>query len=63
MAADDDFLDKAVEGLVLYAFNKGEVCTCPSRALIQEDIYDAFMDRAWPGSPRSGRATRWTPRP
>jgi len=45
MAADDAFLDKAVEGLVLYAFNKGEVCTCPSRALIQEDIYDAFMER------------------
>jgi aldehyde dehydrogenase len=46
MAADDTFLDKAVEGLVLYAFNKGEVCTCPSRALVQEDIYDAFMERA-----------------
>src|SRR6516165_4011811 len=46
MAADDTFLDKAIEGLVLYAFNKGEVCTCPSRALIQEDIYDAFMERA-----------------
>jgi aldehyde dehydrogenase len=46
LAADDAFLDKAVEGLVLYAFNKGEVCTCPSRALIQEDIYDAFMERA-----------------
>jgi aldehyde dehydrogenase len=45
MAADDAFLDKAVEGLVLYAFNKGEVCTCPSRALIQESIYDEFMDR------------------
>src|SRR5579863_8689614 len=45
MAADDDFLDKAIEGLVLYAFNKGEVCTCPSRALIQESIYDKFMDR------------------
>jgi aldehyde dehydrogenase len=44
-AADDEFLDKAVEGLVLYAFNKGEVCTCPSRALIQEDIYDEFMSR------------------
>jgi aldehyde dehydrogenase len=44
-AADDDFLDKAVEGLVLYAFNKGEVCTCPSRALVQEDIYDEFMSR------------------
>src|SRR5579862_8809962 len=45
MAEDDAFLDKAVEGLVLYAFNKGEVCTCPSRALIQESIYDEFMDR------------------
>jgi aldehyde dehydrogenase len=45
MAADDAFMDKAIEGLVLYAFNKGEVCTCPSRALIQESIYDEFMAR------------------
>ena len=45
MASDDEFLDKAVEGLVLYAFNKGEVCTCPSRALVQEEIYDEFMSR------------------
>jgi aldehyde dehydrogenase len=45
-AADDAFLDKAIEGLVLYAFNKGEVCTCPSRALIQESIYDRFMARS-----------------
>ena len=45
MAEDDDFFDKAVEGLVLYAFNKGEVCTCPSRALIEESIYDEFMER------------------
>ena len=45
MAADDEFFDKAIEGLVLYAFNKGEVCTCPSRALIQESIYDEFMAR------------------
>ncbi len=45
MAADDDFLDKAIEGLVLYAFNKGEVCTCPSRALIQASIYDKFIER------------------
>lgn len=45
MAEDDAFLDKAVEGLVLYAFNKGEVCTCPSRALIHESIYDRFMAR------------------
>ena len=46
MAHDDEFLDKAIEGFVLYAFNKGEVCTCPSRALIQESIYDEFMERA-----------------
>ena len=45
MAKDDAFLDKAIEGLVLYAFNKGEVCTCPSRALIHESIYDEFMER------------------
>jgi len=46
MDADDDFLDKALEGFALFAFNKGEVCTCPSRALIQESIYDKFMERA-----------------
>jgi aldehyde dehydrogenase len=45
MASDDAFLDKAIEGLVFYAFNKGEVCTCPSRALIHESIYDEFMER------------------
>ena len=45
MAEDDDFFDKAIEGLVLYAFNKGEVCTCPSRALIEESIYEPFMER------------------
>ncbi|MGZ4332847.1 MAG: aldehyde dehydrogenase family protein [Gaiellaceae bacterium] len=45
MAEDDAFFDKAVEGLVLYAFNKGEVCTCPSRALIEESIYEPFMER------------------
>ena len=45
MAEDDAFFNKAIEGLVLYAFNKGEVCTCPSRALIQRDIYDEFMAR------------------
>lgn len=45
MAEDDAFLDKAVEGLVLFAFNQGEVCTCPSRALIQESIYEKFMAR------------------
>ncbi|UCC14520.1 MAG: aldehyde dehydrogenase [Gammaproteobacteria bacterium] len=45
MAQDDNFLDKAIEGLVLFAFNQGEVCTCPSRALIQESIYEEFMGR------------------
>ena len=43
--ADDDFYDKAIEGLVLFAFNQGEVCTCPSRAVIHESIYDKFMAR------------------
>lgn len=42
---DDAFFDKAIEGMVLFAFNQGEVCTCPSRALIQESIYDKFMAR------------------
>jgi aldehyde dehydrogenase len=42
---EDEFLDKAVEGAVLFAFNQGEVCTCPSRILIQEDIYDRFMEK------------------
>ena len=45
MAKDDAFLDKAIEGLVLFAFNQGEVCTCPSRALIQESIYDRFIEK------------------
>ena len=45
MAQDDDFLDKCVEGFVMFALNQGEVCTCPSRALIQENIYDEFIAR------------------
>ncbi len=45
MDADDAFFDKAIEGLVLFAFNQGEVCTCPSRAIIQESIYDKFIAR------------------
>ena len=44
-ASDDAFLDKCVEGVLMTALNQGEVCTCPSRALIQESIYDRFMDR------------------
>jgi aldehyde dehydrogenase len=43
---DDDFFDKAIEGFVMFALNQGEVCTCPSRALIHENIYDRFMERA-----------------
>ncbi|MEP2652529.1 MAG: aldehyde dehydrogenase family protein [Paraglaciecola sp.] len=44
MNFEDNYLSKCVEGLVLAFFNQGEVCTCPSRALIQEDIYDPFME-------------------
>ena len=43
---DDGFFDKALEGFAMFALNQGEVCTCPSRALIQESIYDRFMERA-----------------
>jgi aldehyde dehydrogenase len=45
MDHDDDYLDKAIEGAVLFALNQGEICTCPSRLLIQENIYDAFIKR------------------
>src|SRR5690606_8446993 len=45
MDKDDAFLDKAIEGLVLFALNQGEICTCPSRALIQESIYEKLMER------------------
>ncbi len=45
MDEDDDFLDKAVEGLVMFALNQGEICTCPSRALVHESIYDEFIKR------------------
>ncbi|MEV0030144.1 aldehyde dehydrogenase [Nocardia sp. NPDC050793] len=44
-AADDEFLDKAVEGFVMFALNQGEVCTCPSRALVHRSIFDEFMGR------------------
>ena len=46
MAADDAYFDKALEGFALFALNQGEVCTCPSRVLVQESIYDAFIERA-----------------
>ena len=66
VAEDDDFFDKAIEGFVMFALNQGEVCTCPSRALIHESIYDRFMERATqarrgdhPGLPaRSGHDDR-----
>jgi aldehyde dehydrogenase len=45
-AKDDAFFDKAIEGFVMFALNQGEICTCPSRALIEESIYDKFMERA-----------------
>ncbi len=45
MDADDDFLDKCIEGAVMFALNQGEVCTCPSRMLVQESIFDQFMER------------------
>jgi aldehyde dehydrogenase len=45
-AEDDDFFDKAIEGFVMFALNQGEVCTCPSRALVHEAIYDRFIERA-----------------
>ncbi|MEO0387200.1 MAG: aldehyde dehydrogenase [Pseudomonadota bacterium] len=59
--ADDAFFDKAIEGFVMFALNQGEVCTCPSRALIHESIYDRFMERCLArtkaidcGDPREG---------
>lgn len=45
MDHDDDFLDKAIEGAVLFALNQGEICTCPSRLLVQESIADKFLER------------------
>ncbi|MCB0648508.1 MAG: aldehyde dehydrogenase [Saprospiraceae bacterium] len=45
MDADDEYLDKCLEGAVMFAFNQGEVCTCPSRLLVQESIFEAFMEK------------------
>ncbi len=45
MDADDEFFDKCLEGAVMFALNQGEVCTCPSRLLVQESIYDKFIER------------------
>ena len=46
MAAHDDYQDKALEGFTMFALNQGEVCTCPSRSLVQADIYDEFLELA-----------------
>jgi aldehyde dehydrogenase len=46
MREDDAFFDKCLEGFAMFALNQGEVCTCPSRALVQESIWDAFMEKA-----------------
>lgn len=45
MSQEDDFVSKCLEGLLLGFFNQGEVCTCPSRALVQESMYDDFIER------------------
>ncbi len=55
---DDAFLDKALEGFVMFALNQGEVCTCPSRALVQELMYDRFMEKALK---RVGQITQGSP--
>ncbi|HXQ13679.1 MAG TPA: aldehyde dehydrogenase [Caulobacteraceae bacterium] len=55
---DDAFLDKALEGFVMFALNQGEVCTCPSRALVQESMYDRFMEKALA---RVGQITQGSP--
>ncbi len=46
MDADDDYFDKSLEGFTMFALNQGEVCTCPSRALVEESVYDRFIERA-----------------
>ncbi len=61
--ADDAFYDKALEGFTMFALNQGEVCTCPSRALIQDSIIDSFLEAAVEGRRPSFRATLWTPTP
>ncbi|UYH50688.1 aldehyde dehydrogenase [Candidatus Kirkpatrickella diaphorinae] len=46
MDKDDAYFDKALEGFTMFALNQGQICSCPSRALVQESIFDAFMERA-----------------
>jgi len=64
LAKKDDFLDKALEGFGMFALNQGEVCTCPSRALVQKSIHGEFMERAVerarqhvPGNPLDPKTT------
>jgi aldehyde dehydrogenase len=64
LAKDDDFADKAMEGFAMFALNQGEVCTCPSRALVEETIFGAFLERAVarakqhvPGNPLDPKTT------
>ncbi len=61
LAANDSFQDKALEGFTMFALNQGEVCTCPSRALIQRDIFDDFLALARCAPRPFGRVTRSTP--
>jgi aldehyde dehydrogenase len=44
-AQNDDFAQKSLEGFAMFALNQGEVCTCPSRALVQERFYEEFMQK------------------
>jgi aldehyde dehydrogenase len=62
MDADDASSTRRWKGFAMFALNQGEVCTCPSRALVQESIYDRFMERRSSGCRRSSRAIRSTRR-
>ena len=53
MDKDDAFFDKALEGFAMFALNQGEVCTCPSRALVHSSIYDRFIERAVDRGPQN----------
>ncbi|MCW2584467.1 MAG: Dehydrogenase [Klenkia sp.] len=61
MAEDDAFQDKAPEGVTMFALDQGEVCTCPSRALIQASVYDEFLELGAIRTTAVRQGTRWTP--
>ena len=63
MDEEDAFFDKALEGFALFAFNQGEVCTCPSRALVQESIYERFMGGRSGAWSRFAAVIRWITSP